>query len=112
MRGGYGKSGLAKHKVSYMLKYMPDHFGKHGFKSLRKPLRTINVGDIEFLVKKKLGETSQGVVSLDLREVGYDKLLGKGEVGMPVKILVDRASKGAVEKVEAAGGEVITGKAS
>lgn len=113
MRGGYGKAGLAKHKASYRLKYMPNYFGKYGFKSLRKPPKTINVGELELLIKKKLGEAPpKGVVSLDLREEGYDKLLGKGEVDIPVKILVNRASQRAVEKVESVGGEVIIGKTS
>ncbi len=30
-RGGTGNAGLHKHKIMYMLKYMPDHFGRHGF---------------------------------------------------------------------------------
>ena len=30
--GGTGNAGLHKHKVMHMLKYMPDHFGRHGFK--------------------------------------------------------------------------------
>jgi len=32
LHGGTGNAGLHKHKVQYMLKFMPDHFGRHGFK--------------------------------------------------------------------------------
>ena len=112
MKGGRGKAGLATHKASYMLKYMPDHFGKHGFKSLKKPLKAINVGELESLVKERFGEAPEEIPSIDLGVEGYEKLLGKGELSIPVKVLVDKASQKAVEKVEAVGGEVIVRKAS
>jgi large subunit ribosomal protein L15 len=31
-RGGFGNAGLHKHKFKWMVKYDPDHFGRHGFK--------------------------------------------------------------------------------
>ena len=31
-RGGFGNSGMHKHKFKWMIKYDPDHFGRHGFK--------------------------------------------------------------------------------
>jgi large subunit ribosomal protein L15 len=34
------------------------------------------------------------------------KLLGKGEIDFPLTVLVDKVSKGAVEKIEKAGGKV------
>ena len=41
-RGGRGNAGLNKHKVMTRIKYMPNHWGMHGFN--RKPsLRTVNV---------------------------------------------------------------------
>ena len=112
MRGGFGKAGLDRHKASYMQKYLPDYFGKHGFKSLRARPRAINIGDLEPLMKKIEGGSPQGIVSLDLGEEGFEKLLGRGIIREPVKVKVKKASPRAVEKVEAAGGEVIIGTGS
>jgi large subunit ribosomal protein L15 len=49
------------------------------------------------------------IVSIDLKEMGYDKLLGTGVPSQAYKITISAASAKAVEKVEAAGGEVING---
>jgi large subunit ribosomal protein L15 len=32
LRGGRGNAGLLKHRYMYMIKNMPNHFGKQGFK--------------------------------------------------------------------------------
>ena len=58
---------------------------------------------IEFTTKK--GK----VVSVDLGEMGYDKLLGTGSTKQSYKITISAASAKAVEKIEAAGGEVLNG---
>jgi large subunit ribosomal protein L15 len=44
--------------------------------------------------------------SVNLGELGYDKLLGKGKINRPINITVAKASERAVSKVEAAGGSV------
>jgi len=44
-----------------------------------------------------------------LKEMGYDKLLGTGSTKQSYKITVSAASAKALEKIEAAGGEVING---
>ena len=102
LRGGKGNAGLMKHKHMYMTKYMPDHFGRHGFKrpqSIIKKDKTINVGQLEDLFP--------GKKDIDLVKEGYDKLLGGGNLGSKIKIKVDSASGKAVEKVKDKGGEVI-----
>ncbi len=101
-RGGRGNAGLNKHRLMTRLKYMPGHWGMHGFNrhpSLRKVNSSINVNQIETLV----GEDE----SIDLGAHGYDKLLGSGKIGRAVTITVGAASARAVEKVEAAGGSVV-----
>jgi large subunit ribosomal protein L15 len=35
------------------------------------------------------------------------KILGKGEIGYPLSLKVDRVSQGARQKIEAAGGKII-----
>ncbi len=45
--------------------------------------------------------------SVDLTKLGYTKLLAKGNLNTPLKITVAAASRGAIEKVKNAGGDVI-----
>tara|TARA_Y100000994_G_scaffold131768_1_gene108004 strand:+ start:1035 stop:1250 length:216 start_codon:yes stop_codon:yes gene_type:complete len=49
------------------------------------------------------------VVSVDLTEMGYDKLLGTGSTTQSYKLTISAASAKAVEKIEAAGGEILNG---
>jgi len=101
-RGGKGNAGLLKHKFMHAVKYMPDHFGRHGFKrpqSIIKKSRTINVGQLE--------EKFPGKKEIDLGKEGYDKLLGGGTINTKFKIRVDNASSKAIEKIEGKGGEII-----
>ena len=101
LRGGRGNAGLHKHKHMYMLKYMPDHFGVHGFKrdpSLVKDDRIINVGQLD--------EKFHGKKEIDLSKEGFDKLLGAGLVEHGYKITVKSASQKAIDKIAEHGGEV------
>ncbi len=47
------------------------------------------------------------MIVVNLEELGYNKLLGEGSITKPMKILVPRATRTAVEKVKGAGGEVV-----
>jgi hypothetical protein len=54
-KGGKGWSGGHKQKWSYILRYFPDHFGKHGFVARERPEpRTINVGEIDERIEELL----------------------------------------------------------
>jgi large subunit ribosomal protein L15 len=102
LRGGKGNAGLLKHRYMHMVKYMPDHFGKHGFKrpqSIVKKDKIINVGQLEVKFP--------GKKDIDLGKEGYDKLLGGGSLNSKIKIKVNSASFKAVEKIKEKGGEVI-----
>ncbi len=111
-RGGKGMAGSAKHNKMFINKYFKNYFGKHGFKrhpSLVKHSRTINVGELQLRWKKleKAGAITKGDPQvIDLGVAGYDKLLGNGSIGIPVKVSVSAASEGAIAKIENAGGEV------
>ncbi len=99
-RGGRGNAGINKHRLMTRLKYMPGHWGMHGFNrhpSLRSVNISINVQGVQDLAE---GD------SIDLSELGYDKLLGKGRIDRAIHITVAEASSRAIEKVEAAGGSV------
>ena len=101
LRGGRGNAGLHKHKYTYVLKYMRDYFGRKGFKRPfdRKEVKVINVGDIERLFPNR--------EEINLKEEGFDKLLGKGEIKTKVKIIVPKATDRAIRKIEEKGGEVV-----
>ena len=102
-RGGRGNAGMNKHRVMTRIKYMPKHWGMHGFNrhpSLRNVNTTVNVGQLE--------EISGDSDSVDLTEMGIDKLLGSGKITKALSITVSEASARAVEKIEAAGGSLDT----
>ncbi|MDG6220465.1 MAG: uL15 family ribosomal protein [Candidatus Thermoplasmatota archaeon] len=105
-RGGKGNAGLHKHRYTWTVDNDPDHFGRHGFKRpqkvlAREAISTINVRDLDIMAK------ANNLKEVNLAEMGIDKLLGSGKIEKPLKIIVDTASPKAVEKVEAAGGEVV-----
>ena len=113
--GGVGAAGMHKHMWTWVIKYAPTWFGKHGFNPPRiragyRP-RTMNVGDVaELAVKLKLsGEAKEedGKVVVDLAAMGVHKLLGEGKITVPVKVIVPLASEAAVKKITEAGGEVV-----
>tara|TARA_B100001750_G_scaffold248078_1_gene276544 strand:- start:2348 stop:2641 length:294 start_codon:yes stop_codon:yes gene_type:complete len=82
------------------LKYMPGHWGMHGFNRHPK-LRNVNIS-INLMQVSQMAEGD----SIDLTEMGYDKLLGSGRMERALNITVASASARAIEKVEAAGGSV------
>jgi large subunit ribosomal protein L15 len=105
-RGGTGNAGLHKHKYLWTVKYDPLHFGVHGFTmpdEAANPLTAINVQQLE---ERWAAFAPAGAGPLDLSSHGIDKLLGGGHVTKPLQVKVKWASKGAVEKIKAAGGKV------
>jgi len=107
-RGGRGYAGSHKHKWTYIVKYEPDHFGKHGFVSRKQLYRKrrhkeINVGELEELAAK-LGVKSGEL--LDLASLGYTKLLGKGSIETPFIVKIASFTPRAKEKLESVGGRI------
>tara|TARA_B100001121_G_C18583172_1_gene570763 strand:- start:682 stop:990 length:309 start_codon:yes stop_codon:yes gene_type:complete len=92
---------MNKHRVMTRIKYMPGHWGMHGFNrdpSLRKVYVTCNVGDLEGM--------ADGKDSIDLTEMGIDKLLGSGRISTALTVTVEEWSAKAAEKISAAGGSI------
>lgn len=107
-RGGVGNAGKHKHFYIRTVKEEPEHFGHEQFHALRKSdiTRWVNLKDLNQLMNySKTAE--DGKVTLDLNELGYEKLLGAGRVDAVVSIKVKKASKSAKEKITEAGGEVL-----
>lgn len=103
-RGGRGKSGMMKHKKTWMIKNDPEHFGRKGFKvpvNAKIVTRAITLRDLDVLARK-LNKTE-----IDVSEFGYDKVLSKGfptqSLTIKAKKIVERAKK----KIEETGGKVV-----
>jgi large subunit ribosomal protein L15 len=114
-RGGFGAAGMHKHMWTWVVKYAPTWFGKHGFnppKGLEVENVEINVGEVaeklDEWLRSGVAYQEGGKIVVNLAELGYNTLLGRGRIDKPVKIIVPRATERAVEKVKAAGGEVVT----
>jgi large subunit ribosomal protein L15 len=109
-RGGRGAAGMHKHKWSYTVKYEPNHFGKEGFGRPKK-IKTINLVELERmlpeLIEKNLVEKEGETVKINLKKIGFNKLLGGGTVTKPLIVEVESASQLAMKKIEAVGGKVI-----
>ncbi len=111
-RGGRGKTGGKKHKWTYTVKYTPERFGKHGFKPpRRREVKALNVGELDeqiskLIADKKARKTKEGV-KVNLNQLGYNKLLGRGEVTHPLIVQVDSHSEAAAEKIQKARGKVL-----
>ena len=86
-RGGRGNAGMNKHRVMTRIKYMPGHWGMHGFNrdpSLRTVYVTCNVSDLERM--------ADGGDSVNLTEMGIDKLLGSGRISTALTVTVEELS--------------------
>lgn len=112
-RGGFGAVGFHKHKWIWVIKYAPNWYGKHGFLSvqqLKREIRTVNVGELNELALDMLAKNTAvregGLVVINTIELGYNKVLGRGKVTVPLKLIVKEISETAKRKVEAAGGVV------
>lgn len=112
-RGGKGAAGMHKHKWSWIVKYFPDWYGKRGFThpvKVSEEYRIINVGElgelVEYLESRGQIQKEGDLYVLDLSSLGFNKLLGRGEVDLRLKVIVHKATKEAVKKVARAGGEV------
>ena len=115
LRGGRGNAGCHKTK-RIMYERVGRVWGAHGFKRPQTVVMANNAINLKVIEENASEWVEQGnaskkgkIVSIDLKEMGYDKLLGTGVPSQAYKITISAASAKAVEKVEAAGGEVING---
>jgi len=102
-RGGVGKAGHGKRmkqkKMSYIIDGKVD-YGKHGFTSIYKKLKTISVGLISEMAEKSTSQKFE-------YDAKYKKILGTGTVkkAIIVKNYAGITNK-AKDKIVKAGGEV------
>jgi large subunit ribosomal protein L15 len=122
-RAGRGKTTQwKKSKKSYYLKQeelgFPDpdwQMGKKGFKRPQDITRiyqvnTINIKDldnkIDNLLLDKKATKSGNAYSINLNDLNIQKVLGRGEINKIINITVNKASRKAIEKIQAAGGKI------
>jgi len=122
-RVGKGKTTQWKKAMkSYYLKQkelgFPDpdwEMGKTGFKRPQDMVRlsqvnSLNIKDLDYkidlLVEEKKATKSGNAYTINLNELNIQKILGRGEIKKQINLSVNKASKKAVEKIEAAGGKV------
>lgn len=107
-RGGRGKAGSGKRGKAKKPSSLP--LGQKGFlpPGQKKDFRpVINLSSVSELIKSGQAKKEEsGVYTLDLKALGYRKLLGTGEINLKLKVVVEAVSKQAKEKIEKAGGTV------
>jgi len=116
-RGGRGRAGSGKKADTNKPTFINQGYksGKHGFKKKNVKVIIKACGlkyiqsNIDSLIAKKLAEKKGDVFVIELKKLGYNKLLS-GNIDIKLNITTDFASKSAIEKVKAAGGEVILPK--
>ena len=115
LRGGRGNAGCHKTK-RIMYERVGRVWGAHGFKRPQSTVHaniSINLNTIEEMCDTWIANgiaTKKGkIVSLNLQSMGYDKLLSTGSTKQSYKLTINAASAKAVEKIEAAGGEILNG---
>ena len=113
-RGGFGMAGSGKRadqkKPTILKLYGNEYFGKHGFKRPGKVvvrIKAINISDIErnleLYLSKNLVSKENNVYLLDLKKLGYNKIIGAGNIYNKYKV-IGRVSKKARDKIEKLGG--------
>ena len=111
MLGGHGNAGLLRHKKSAVLRYGIEARKKGILPRLAKRQKLVtSVGQLEDLLVNPICAHAiseyEGKKLLDLRSLGYMKLLGSGKIQVPILVKIDKFSKSALAKIEAAGGRV------
>jgi large subunit ribosomal protein L15 len=108
-RGGIGGAGKHKHLWIRTVIEEPDHFGHDSTKSSleNRTNRWVNLRDVNDLVARYGITDEHGKTVLNLRSIGYNKLLGGGVLQKPVVVQVAKVSATARKKIELAGGEIL-----
>ncbi len=115
-KGGRGLSGGHKHKWSYVLKHMPEHFGKHGFTrplAARREISSINVGELDErldeLLQQGIAKREEERIVVDVKKLGFERVLGGGRVTHSIEVIAKEFVGSAKRKLEEAGGKAIAG---
>lgn len=111
MLGGHGNVGRLRHTKSSVIRFGIKDGRKRLLPKLVKKRGAITcVGQLEGILSDPGCAHSvtelEGKKLLDLRCLGYAKLLGSGSIRIPLLVRIDSCSKTAASKIEAVGGQV------
>ncbi len=114
-KGGRGRAGMHKHKWTWVLKYAPDYFGRHGFyRPNRREIGSMNLIQlstlIENLERKGKLKTVKGMPFIDLSEYGVGKLVAGGKINKGIVVAVEKWTQKAEKVIKEAGGKIISPK--
>jgi len=100
-RAGRGRSNWLYSKRSYTYAYEPERLGKKGFtfKPKKEEIRSINIRDIESMAVSRKSR------DIDVASLGFNRVLGNGQLTMPINVKAPRISPKARAKIEGAGGK-------
>ena len=117
-RGGRGLAGSGKrahHQKQRIFQiYGKDYFGRKGFfnPNVKVKTKAVNILSIEenlqSLLKNKLITEKDGFIHVELKKLGYNKLLSAGKPTKKYKIVAQFSTKKAQEKIKSAGGEIVS----
>lgn len=88
-------------------------YGKNGFfHDQRIEMNAMDIGSIdqgiEGLIAKGIARKEGDLITLDMSELGVDKVLGSGRATHPMKITAKAFSEQAKAKIEEIGGQALT----
>jgi large subunit ribosomal protein L15 len=113
-RGGRGNAGTGKRADTKKDSNPLNYFGKNGFvkKGQIVKINAVNISylidNLDKLVKQNQIEFKNNEYVVDLKKLGYNKLLGYSKkIDKKLVITTDYASGIAVEKIKNAGGNVV-----
>jgi large subunit ribosomal protein L15 len=109
-RGGRGNAGSGKRgdakKTLFQVKKVRS--GKYGFHNpVSRKIRAVNISDLDRMAISGKLKKEKDIYPVNLKAMGYDKLLGAGKPANRFRITAVSASQKAVSKIQEAGGEVI-----
>ena len=100
---------------TWVVKYDPDRFGKSGFKRPQKTINRFKTVNLDYLdnnaekfVEQELAQKEGDKIVIDVTDLGYEKVLGKGKVTKVLTIKAPIFSASAISKIEEKGGEAVT----
>lgn len=112
-RGGRGRAGQRDHRFSHFYLKGEISNGKHGFVNKTSvPVSALDVGEIDQMAEALLNEglaVREGeLITLNVTELGIDKVLGGGRVTHKLSISAREFSERARAKIEEMGGQTMT----
>jgi len=115
-KGGKGMAGTGKRKKTkwtWVIKYMPGHLGKRGFKRPVEAQNEVMAVNLRFidehldeLMQLGIAYEEEGKIVVDTTQFA-DKVLGSGKITKPLVIKARAFSPKAEEKIVQAGGEAL-----